>query len=974
VRRLSAAAPCLVRAYPNAGLPNEFGAYDETPHIMCDHIEAFLKEGLVNIIGGCCGSTPEHIAEIAEMAKRYKPRSVPAAKRVSVYAGFEALRVDGNFGGGGAGEGANTPGFIRVGERTNVAGSKKFLNLITAGNFDDALNIPRDMIRAGADIINIGMDDPLLDAKAGIIRFVNLALADPEIAKKPFMIDSSRWEVIEAAVKCIGGKPLINSISLKEGEAEFLRKARAARDWGAAVVVMLFDEQGQAAVYERKIEIARRAYDLLIASGFPAEDIVFDPNVLTVVTGIAEHDSYALAFIRACAWIRENCPGAQISGGISNLSFSFRGNNTGREAMHAVFLKHAAEAGLTLAIVNPETLISYDSIDAELRETIEDVILCRTHRLGESAPAEKLLALALRIKAAESSGDGSAAVHDAGVTPGSPVSGGAGADAEFDALDAEERVIQSLIQGLDNRIESDIIALKQRYPRSLDIVEGPLMRAMREVGDRFGTGKMYLPQIIRSARVMQKAVAALEPFARQESEAGEVAPPLDAALPGSKGNRKILLATVKGDVHDIGKNIVSVVLGCSGYEVIDLGVQVPAARIVERAVAEGAHAVGLSGLITPSLDEMIAAVREMERRGLTIPLLIGGATTSLAHTALRIAPEYSGPVVYVSDASRAAAVLRALFSPLERARFLEELETRYREAAEHHEKIAGRRETLSLAEARKNRFLSPWNAPEPRVKGIVELNDYPLERVIPRINWTAFLRAFEMNGAGDRDGIAVAETEKLLADAKALLNRVTTEKLLTLKGVAGIFPAASENETLLLFEGGKERARFSFSRNLNKRRAGGANPCLADFVAPTRNGTAADWAGLFALSAGFGLAEAEAAFRAEHDEYDALILANLANTLAEAFSEEVHERLAREYWGYAAKGDAETGQATSGLGIRPAFGYPACPEHEDKRKAFALLEAQKRCGLALTESAMIAPAASVCGLYFAHPGSFYFSA
>jgi 5-methyltetrahydrofolate--homocysteine methyltransferase len=1004
VRQLSA-VPCLVSAYPNAGLPNALGGYDETPELMCSHIEAFLEEGLVNIIGGCCGSTPDHIALIAESAAHYRPRSIPAPLRASLYAGFEVLRAPPD-GEAQPGSSAAPAGLIIAGERANVAGCRKFLDLISAGSYEEALNIPREMIRAGADIINIGMDDPLLDAKTAITRFVNLALADPDIAKKPFMIDSSRWEVIEAAVKCIGGKPLINSISLKEGEGEFLRRAGAARNWGAAVVVMLFDERGQAVTYERKIEIARRAWTLLTGSGFPPEDIVFDPNVLTILTGIAEHDSYALAFIRACAWIRENCPGAQISGGISNLSFSFRGNTVVREAMHAVFLKHAAAAGLTMAIVNPETLVAYDSIDAELRSAIEDVILCR--ETAPPGPAERLLALALRLKA----GDGASA---SGVVSGSGggASSGAAAENAWRSLDAPERIRAALIQGDDTFLAGDLGELLGRGESPLGIVEGPLLAAMREVGDLFGTGKMYLPQLIRSARIMQKAVAILKPALdagkgaeppapeppRASGPAGSQATPnagtprnapcslpgvlrsktpkLKTALrfsaatpPGSAG--RILLATVRGDVHDIGKNIVSVVLGCSGYEVLDLGVQVSAEEIASRALSEGASAVGLSGLITPSLDEMVNTARELERRGLRVPLLIGGATTSLVHTALRIAPEYSGPVVYLSDAGRAAGALRSLLSPLEAPRFLEGLERRYREAVESHEKIAARRETLSPEEARRNRFYAPWTAPPPKTRGIIEVNDYPLERLIPHIDWQAFLRAFGL-GEGGEAGDARnrdAAVEETLTGARALLDRIAGEKLLSLRGAAGIFPAAAADEDLIIFGEGKERARFTFPRNRYRRRAGGPNACLADFVAPAQNGAPADWAGFFALSAGVGLAETESLLKAEGvDEYGILMAEQLANVLAEAFSEEMHRRVAFEYWGYAAEGSPEPA-----LGIRPALGYPACPNHGDKRKVFDLLEVRKRCGLELTETAMIIPAASVCGLYLAHPGSFYFSA
>jgi 5-methyltetrahydrofolate--homocysteine methyltransferase len=959
IRRLSEIVPCLVSAHPNAGLPNQLGLYDETPETMCRHIEEYMKEGLANVLGGCCGSTPAHIAAVARAAKAYKPRTVPAAgKRETLLAGYEALHINNDTAAGAA-----FP-FVRVGERGNVSGCKKFLGLIQAGKYEDALNVLQEMIDRGAAIINIGMDDPMLDAGTVMPRFLNVALADPEIARLPFMIDSSRWEVIEAALKCIQGKALVNSISLKDGEAEFLRKARAARIYGAAVVVMLFDEQGQAAGFERKTEIAGRAYRLLTENGFPAEDIVFDPNVLTIVTGIPEHDFYAFNFIRACSWIREHCPGVQIVGGISNLSFSFRGNNQVREAMHAVFLHHAVKAGLTMAIVNPGTLLSYDEIDRELRDAVEAVILCAQTESGVSStnltqtPQERLVALAVKIRnearGAESAG------------------GKTGAD--WRALDAEERVVHAIIRGIDDFIEADVLELKNRYGRCFQIVEGPLMRGMKEVGDRFGAGKMYLPQVIRSARVMKKAVAALEPFIREEKAPG-----------ASPDGAKIFLATVKGDVHDIGKNIAGVVLGCNGYNIIDLGVMVPAEEIIERAVGENAAAIGLSGLITPSLDEMVVVAREMEKRGLRIPILIGGATTSIVHTALRIAPEYSGPVVYIPDAGHSAEAVASLLSDTARPRFLAGLEDQYREAAALHKAILSKRKLLSLEQARENRFFAVWTAPEPKEKNIQEFDNYPVERVIPFIDWKSFLRFWEMNAsgaadAGGRDSAqAFSAAEKLLSDAKLMLDRIAGEGLLRLRGVIGFFPAASENEDIVIYdENQKERARFCFLRNQEKRQPGLANLSLADFV-PRRPVPGKDAGGknaggekapgrigLFALGAGFGLKKNEDAFRARQDDYGALLLSSLANSLAEAFSEEMHLRVQREFWGYNPAAPGGRG------GIRPAFGYPACPDHNDKRLAFTLLDARKRCGFELTDSAMIIPAASVCGMYIPHPDSCYF--
>lgn len=904
IATLAGAAPCMIIAYPNAGLPNRFGAYDETPETMAAAVEEYMKEGLVNIVGGCCGSTPDHIAAIAAAAANYAPRKIPEIPRRTVLAGLEPFTVN------------REHGLTKIGERTNVAGCRKCLKLIKDENYAGALPLVRDMIEAGAELINVGMDDPFLDAKAAMKAFLNLALADPDITRVPVMVDSSRWEVIEAGLKLIQGKGLVNSISLKEGPAEFLRKARLARRYGAAVVVMLFDERGQGAEYERKIEIAKRSYTILVEDGFPPEDIVFDPNVLSVATGIPEHDRYALDFIRSCQWISENCPYAQISGGITNLSFSFRGNDTVREAMHAVFLKHSFDAGLSMAIVNPGALVSYDALDDDLRDAAEALLLCKT-----SNAADRLLSLAIATKDAVAAN-----------AKENPLRG----------LDVEERVVHALVKGIDDHIEADVLELRPRYTRSLELVEGPLMRGIREVSRLFGEGKMFLPQVIRSARVMKKAVSVLEPFIEQEKTPGAV----------EEGGGTILLATVKGDVHDIGKNIVGVVLGCNGYTVQDLGIMVPAEAILDAAEKTGACMVGLSGLITPSLEEMVRTAREMEKRRMTIPLIIGGATTSLAHTALRLAPEYSGPVVYVSDAGQSASVVRSLLSASEAPRFLEEMEERYREAVEQHEKMAAKTELVSLLAARENRVRGGSGpVQEPATKGLIDVNGYPLERVIPYIDWDGFLRIWNVDqkGAGT-----------LLADARKILDRICAEKLLELRGVLEIFPACSQGDDVLVY-GNKDPVRFAFLRNQTKKRAGGPNPCLADFL-PQDNG----WLGFFALSAGFGLEEAAAAYRARHDDYSALLMGTLADSLAEAFAEEIHHRIRRSWWGYASEEDH--------AGIRPAFGYPPCPDHQDKRIAFELLDAQKRCGLTLTESVMIVPAASVCGMVFSNPGAYYFSA
>jgi 5-methyltetrahydrofolate--homocysteine methyltransferase len=919
IRLMSGIVPYLISAYPNAGLPNQFGGYDETPEIMAAHIEVYLKEGLINIIGGCCGSTPAHIAAVAAKAAQYQPRILPQAVRPSCFAGLELLTLN------------NPSSLTLIGERTNVAGSRKFLRLISEGEFEDAADFARDMVEDGAAIIGVGMDDAMLDAEKAMTTFLGAALFDPYIAKVPVMIDSSRWNVIEAGLKRLQGKGLVNSINLKDGEAEFLRRASLIRRYGAAVVVMLIDEQGQAVSYERKIEIAGRAYRLLVGSGFPPENIVFDPNVLAVATGIGESDSCAIDFIRACSWIRDNCPRVQISGGISNLSYSFRGNNPVREAMHSVFLFHAGAAGLTMAIVNPAALIAYNDIEENLRNTVEDVILNRS-----PSAADRLL------KLAEKKNDQ--------ITPStqhSPLTN------NWRNQPAEARIIHALVKGIDGFIEADVLELMENKGGStgktaLEIVEGPLMDGMKEVGKRFDEGTMYLPQMIRSAQIMKKAAAALEPYMEKKT---------DALAP------KIILATVKGDVHDIGKNIVGVVLTCNGYQIIDLGVMVPAERIIETAEKEQAAMIGLSGLISPSLDEMAHVAREMEQRRMKIPLLIGGAAASLVHTSLRLAPEYSGPVVYVPNAGKAAGTVHTLLSAAERPRFLQNIEQNYRDAACRHETIQSRLEIIPLESARANKGSAALptagaSPPAPKTTGIIELNDYPLDRVIPYINWNSLQR----------------DAPVTVSDAQALLERIKTEGLLKLRGVAGIFPAAADGDDVVI----GVRHRFCFLRSQNKKPAGRFNSCLADFVAPVDSGRTAekpasekpvDWVGLYALSAGFGIENA-----GFDDHYDTLLLASLANALAEAFVEEIHLRIRREWWGYAPDESLSVEEILKGgfTGIRPAFGYPSCPDHEDKRIAFELLEAEKRCGLKLTDTAMIIPAASVCGMFLAGLAAYYF--
>jgi 5-methyltetrahydrofolate--homocysteine methyltransferase len=943
-RELAALAPCLTSVHPNAGMPNEFGAYDDGPESMASCLETYMQEGLVNIIGGCCGTTPAHIAAMAAKARAYPPRAIPQIPRKTVFAGLEPLEVD-------------PQGLTKIGERTNVSGSHQFLKLIQQEAYPQALGIARSMIAKGAQSINVSMDDPLLDAKTALTRFLTLALSDPGIARVPIMLDSSRWEVLETGLKLIQGKGLVNSLSLKDGEGEFLRKSRLTRRYGAAVVVMLFDEHGQAAGYERKIAVAKRAYDLLVQDGFPPEDIIFDGVVLTIATGIPEHDRYALDFLHACAWIHKHCPYAQVSGGIANLSFCFQGNEPVRNALHGVLLKHAMDAGLSMAIVNPGTMIAYEDLDPELRDAAEGVILCK-----QPEAMETLLRVALERRGTKREKTGEEALS-------------------WRSWDTEAQIRHAMLSGIDDYIEGDVLALRVRYPRALDILEGPLMKGMQEVGDRFSEGQMFLPQVIRSARVLKKAVAALEPFMDQE----KVQETERAGPSGLKGRAKILLATVKGDVHDIGKNIVGVVLGCNGYEILDLGVMVPAEQIIETALREQAGVIGLSGLITPSLDEMIRTAQEMEKRGLNIPLLIGGATTNLAHTALRIAPEYSGPVVYVPDASRSAETVRALLSEAERPRFLESLGNTYQAATARHEALQAQRTVIPLEEARANRVHLPWSTlpPKPKTPGILECYDYPLSWVTPRIDWKGFLHAWDMTGA-NTPGPNQGAQEKLLEDAKALLDPIVAKGLLKLRGVVGLFPALSEGDDVLIYapeDPAREIARFAFLRNQERKRSGAFNPCLADFILPreqalhTAQGIT-DWIGLFVLSAGFGLDTLQAPYRERQDAYGSLLLASLANSLAEAFAEELHVRVRQEWWAYAPKEGPFSQEAPASrryAGLRPAFGYPLCPDHGDKRIVCKLLEARERCGFALTESAMLIPAASVCGMYLAHPSAYYFS-
>ncbi|MCL2878827.1 MAG: methionine synthase [Treponema sp.] len=980
---------CLISAHPNAGLPNEFGLYDETPEIMAAAVEKYFQAGLVNIIGGCCGTTPEHIAAIAAKAAAAAPRACYTGSP-----GTGAINPDIDY----------ARELTLVGERTNVSGSREFLTRIREKNYTKARALVREMLAQGAAVINVGMDDALLDAEKEMKNFLQAILPDPDIARFPIMIDSSYWNVIEAGLACVPGKALVNSISLKDGEGEFLRRMEIIRRYNAAAVIMLIDENGQATVFERKIAIARRVYDLLRnmpggipPGGFPPGDIIFDPIVLTVATGISDHDSYALDFIRACTWIRENCPGVRIIGGISNLSFSFKGNRVVREAMHSVFLKYAAAAGLNMAIVNPGAMISYNDIDPELRTVTEDVILNRGH-----SAAERLLDFAARIAA----GEYSAASADTAEKIVHTV------QSNWRAAGAKERVVYAVVNGLDGYIGADVMELKENEGvTALSIIEGPLMEGIREVGRLFGEARMYLPQVLHSAMVMKKAVTVLEPFLTKEKNSGT------NAGKGQGGAKKIVLATVKGDVHDIGKDIVGVVLGCSGFEIIDLGVMAPAEIIVKTAIRQKAAAIGLSGLISPSLDEMIHVAAEMEKAkwpgGIRIPLLIGGAAANQVHTALRIAPVYSGPVVYVPDAAQAVPMVRTLLSNKDSPGFLDKIGDNYRELAVNY--AIGSREQISLEKARANRVPAcSFTLPDPALSGsaltgFMDLNNYPIDKVIPHIDWHSFLQTWEL-AENTYPNFFRAKSEiksirnKLLAETQLILRRIQTEGLLELKGVAGFFPAAADGDDLVLFESDtpdgsgkpdvahrKEMARFCFLRNQEKKQSGAYNPCLADFFPSLQNaagggiqpvgglhpgrsiqpssgvqpcsdmhpnsGQSIGNIGLFALSAGFGQYEAVKAFHDQQDDYSAILLVSIANTLVEAFAAELHSRLRPEKF----------------PGIRPAFGYPISPDHEDKRLAFKLLDAEKHCGLTLTETAMMVPAASVCGMFIFHPAAYYFN-
>jgi len=933
-------ADALVSAYPNAGLPNAFGKYDETPEFMAAEIEKFARDGLVNIVGGCCGSTPAHIRAIAAAVAKYPPRVPPTLKAELRLSGLEPFRLT-----------RDIP-FVNIGERTNVTGSARFRKLVKAGDYNGALGVARDQVANGAQIIDVNMDEGLIDSAKAMTEFLNLVAAEPDIARVPTMIDSSKFAVIEAGLKCVQGKPIVNSISLKEGEEAFLGQARRVRAYGAAVVVMAFDERGQADTLERKVSICRRAYKLLVeTAGFPPEDIVFDPNIFAVATGIEEHNGYGLAFIEAARQIRATLPYAHVSGGVSNLSFSFRGNEPVREAMHAVFLYHAIKAGMDMGIVNAGQLAVYEAIDKDLREACEDVVLNR-----RADATERLLAIAERFR------DGAAKEAK-------------GPDLAWRSGSVEERISHALVNGVADFVETDVEEARLKFARPLDVIEGPLMAGMNVVGDLFGAGKMFLPQVVKSARVMKQAVATLLPYMEAEKAAN------GAAERRSAG--KILLATVKGDVHDIGKNIVGVVLACNNYEIIDLGVMTPASKILETARREKVDAIGLSGLITPSLDEMAHVAAELQREGFDLPLLIGGATTSRVHTAVKIHPNYTrGSTVHVNDASRAVGVVSALLSPDAKGGFVQRTRVEYAQVAQAHERAEAEKTRLSLAAARANALKLDWRAyepPKPKFLGAQPIADLELAEIAWHIDWTPFFQTWELKGRYPAildDPKQGAAARQLFEDAQAMLEKIIDERWFRPKAVVGFWPAERIGDDICLFadEGRKEplATLFTLRQQLSKR-DGRPNLALADFVAPATSGRR-DHVGAFVVTAG---AEDEAIakrFERLNDDYSAILVKALADRFAEALAELAHARVRRAFWAYAPDEAFSPDQlhAEPYRGIRPAPGYPAQPDHTEKRTIFALLDAERATGVQLTESCAMWPGSSVSGLYFAHPQSHYF--
>ena len=921
---LSTVADTLVSVYPNAGLPNEFGEYDQSPEAMAKIIKEFSYSGLVNLVGGCCGTTPDHIKAIANAVEDIQPRIIPDIAPLTKLSGLEpvTIRPESNF--------------INVGERTNVTGSARFRRFIKEDNYEEALSVARQQIENGAQVIDVNMDEGLLDSEAAMGTFLRLIAAEPDIAKVPVMVDSSKWSVLETGLKNLQGKGIVNSISMKEGEDEFKRQAGVIKKYGAAVIVMAFDKSGQADSYERKIEICSRAYDILTEEvGFPPEDIIFDPNIFAVATGIEEHNEYANAYIEAAKTLKEALPGIHISGGVSNISFSFRGNDGVREAMHSAFLYHAIQAGMDMGIVNAGQLTVYDDIDPELKTRVEDVLFNRR----EDA-TDRLVEIAEEYRGVKRSEEKDLSWRDQTV---------------------EQRICHALVEGIMDFVVEDTEEARKKYDRAIEVIEGPLMDGMNVVGDLFGAGKMFLPQVVKSARVMKKAVAHLVPFIEKEKD--------ELGLT-KKSNGKIIMATVKGDVHDIGKNIVGVVLGCNGYDVIDLGVMVPSDKILSSARDEGADIIGLSGLITPSLDEMVHVAKEMERLEFDVPVLIGGATTSKTHTAVKIEENYSGPTVHVIDASRAVGVVSKLMNDNERDAFVSERRQEY-DGIRVQRGDSKRVRQLSIEEARKRKFSTDWEGyqvPSPKLQGMKLFEDYLLDELVDYIDWSPFFHAWEMKGkypAILKNSKYGKEARKLFQDGQNMLDRIVSQKLIGAKAVIGFFPATAEDETITV-----DDTEFHFPRQRVDKGSNETNYSLADFISP--NG---DWLGLFALTTGHGVEESARKFESENDDYSAIMIKVLADRLVEALAERMHERVRKEFWGY----DENEKLANEELikeeyrGIRPAPGYSACPNHTEKDKIWKLLDVEANAGISLTETRAMYPAASVCGWYFSHPESRYFS-
>ena len=924
LNELSNASDINVFVYPNAGLPNEFGEYDQSPVEMANIVKEFANSGLVNLVGGCCGTTPNHIRAIVESVEGLKPRSIPKIKPLTRLSGLEpvTIRPESNF--------------INIGERTNVTGSAKFRRLIKENNFEEALSVAKDQIENGAQIIDVNMDEGLLDSEEAMENFLRLIASEPDISKVPIMIDSSKWTVLEIGLKNLQGKGIVNSISMKEGKEEFIRQAKEIRKYGAAVIVMAFDEKGQADSYERKVEICTEAYKILVDEvQFPPEDIIFDPNIFAVATGIEEHNEYIKAYIDATKTIKENLPHVHISGGISNLSFSFRGNNGIREAMHSAFLYHAIQAGMDMGIVNAGQLTLYDDISLNLKERVEDVLFNR-----RSDATERLVEIAEEYRGVKRS---------------------VIKDLSWREELVDERLKHALVEGITDFIDEDTEEARQNYERPIHVIEGPLMNGMNVVGDLFGSGKMFLPQVVKSARVMKKAVAHLIPFIEEEKDA--------MGLTG-KSNGKIIMATVKGDVHDIGKNIVGVVLGCNGYEIIDLGVMVPVDKILSTAKDCDADVIGLSGLITPSLDEMVTIAKEMERTKFKIPLLIGGATTSRKHTAVKIEENYSGPTIHVIDASRAVGVVSKLMNTDEKEKYVEEIRADFKEIRRvRAQKIV--KPNLSIQLARQRKYAIEWDKfkrPVPNFEGVKVLKDYSLDKLVKYIDWSPFFHAWEFKGVypsiltDEKYGV---EAQKLFHDGKFLLNRIIKEKLLIANGVFGIHKAYAKDEKVFT-----EDYEFNFPRQIVDKGESNYNYSLADFISPNK-----DYIGSFAVTTGHGLEKIVKEFEDSNDDYNSIMAKVLADRLAEAFAEHLHERIRKEFWGYAKNEKLNDTDLINEKynGIRPAPGYPACPDHKEKDTIWKLLDVEKNTQISLTENRAMYPAASVSGWYFSHPKSRYFS-